>query len=54
MIQALQRLIGVTADGVAGPNTCKALQKRLGVSVDGVFGPKSVKALQTALNKGKI
>ena len=54
MIQALQKLLGISADGVAGPATCKALQKRLGVSVDGVFGPKSVKALQSALNKGKI
>lgn len=54
MIAALQRRIGVSADGIAGPATCRALQKRLGVTVDGIFGPNSVKALQRAINNGGI
>ena len=54
MIAALQRKLGISDDGIAGPATCKALQKRLGVAVDGVFGPNSVKALQKALNNGKL
>lgn len=54
MVKALQRLLSVQADGIAGPTTCKALQRRLGVAVDGIFGPNSVKALQKALNNGKL
>lgn len=54
MIAALQRHLGISADGIAGPATCRALQKRLGVAVDGVFGPNSVRALQRALNNGRI
>ena len=54
MIKALQRLLGVGADGIAGPATCKALQRRLGVAQDGICGPNTVKALQKALNNGKL
>lgn len=54
MVAALQRLIGCSADGIAGPATCRALQSRLGVGVDGIAGPKTVKALQNALNNGKL
>lgn len=51
MIKALQKKIGVTADGVVGLKTIKALQKFLGVKADGWFGEQSVKAFQTWLNK---
>jgi peptidoglycan hydrolase-like protein with peptidoglycan-binding domain len=50
--KALQKKLGVTADGLFGTNSNKALQKYLGVTADGVFGPNSVKALQKALNAG--
>lgn len=52
-VKALQRQLGVTADGYLGPITNKAWQKRLGVTTDGYFGPNSAKALQTKLNQGK-
>lgn len=51
MIKALQKKIGVTADGVVGLKTIKALQKFLGVKADGWFGEESVKAFQKWLNK---
>ena len=50
--KALQKKLGVTADGLFGANSNKALQKYLKVTADGVFGPNSVKALQNALNAG--
>ena len=37
--KALQKKLGVTADGLFGTNSNKALQKYLGVKADGVFGP---------------
>jgi peptidoglycan hydrolase-like protein with peptidoglycan-binding domain len=52
--KALQKKLGVTADGLFGTNSNKALQKYLGVKADGVFGPASVKALQKALNEGRF
>lgn len=54
VIRALQRLLGVTSDGIMGANTIKALQSRLGVYPDGVCGPKTVRALQAALNDGRL
>ena len=56
MVRALQRKLGVTADGFIGPNTIKALQKKLGTSQDGCCsGPSDVvKALQKALNNNKF
>ena len=45
-MRALQRLVGVTADAVWGPQTARAVQRWLGVSADGVFGPDSTRALQ--------
>lgn len=53
MVIALQKRLGVTADGHLGPATIKAWQRRLGVNPDGYFGPLSAKALQTKLNQGK-
>lgn len=54
MVAALQRKLGVAADGYFGPATIKAWQKKLGVAVDGYFGPATVKAVQRKLNEGKI
>lgn len=53
-IKALQRRLGVTADGFIGPITIKALQRHLGVDVDGYCGKQTVSALQRNLNKGVI
>lgn len=56
MVKALQRKIGVSADGYFGKNTCKALQRYLGTTQDGIVsGPSSmVKALQRKLNAGSF
>lgn len=50
LIRAVQRRLGITADGLMGPGTIKAIQKHLGVTADGSFGPATVRALQTRLN----
>lgn len=54
MVRALQRELGATVDGIAGPKTFKALQKHLGTYQDGVIDNPStcVKELQTRLNAG--
>lgn len=54
LITAVQRKLGVRADGLLGPATIKAIQRHLGVSADGHFGHATVKALQTRLNTGKF
>lgn len=56
VIRALQKLLGVSQDGLLGQATIKALQKRLGTTQDGVISPVSnaVKALQQALNNNKL
>ncbi|MGM0295125.1 glycoside hydrolase family 25 protein [Enterococcus sp. AZ034] len=56
VIKALQKLLGVTQDGLLGQATIKALQKRLGTTQDGIISPVSnaVKALQQALNNNKL
>lgn len=56
MVKALQRKIGVTADGYFGKNTCKALQRYLGTTQDGIVSAPSsmVKALQRKLNAGSF
>lgn len=56
MVAALQRLLGVTADGKIGPVTITALQRRMGTPADGVVSDNSlmVRALQTRLNEGRI
>lgn len=51
MIKAMQKWLGVPADGYCGPQTIRALQTFLGVGVDGYCGPITVKAWQTYLNK---
>ena len=52
-VVALQKWLGVKADGVWGKGTSKALQKRLGVKANGKFGKSSMKALQRFLNNVK-
>ena len=49
-VMALQKWLGIKADGVWGKGTSKALQKRLGVKANGKFGKSSMKALQRYLN----
>ena len=47
-VSAVQQKIGVTVDGVAGPQTRKALrswQRRNGLDADGVIGPLTLKAM---------
>jgi hypothetical protein len=47
-VRALQRKLGVTADGVFGPKTRRALkrfQRRHGLVADGVVGPQTLRAL---------
>jgi murein L,D-transpeptidase YcbB/YkuD len=50
MVRALQKWLGVSADGYIGPGTIKALQRRFGVTADGYLGKGTAKALQTYLN----
>src|SRR5699024_6296182 len=53
VIRAMQKKLGVTADGLLGPATIRALQKRMGTPVDGKLSKVSpmVKELQKRLNK---
>lgn len=47
-MKALQRLLGVPADGLGGPGTRAALgaaQRRCGLTIDYVFGPNTAEAL---------
>ena len=50
MIRALQKMLGVTADGYCGKKTVTALQKYLGVSATGYCGVDTVKAWQRFIN----
>lgn len=47
--RAMQKALGVSADGDIGPATISALQRKLGVSVDGQMGPATISALQRLL-----
>jgi Transglycosylase-like domain/Putative peptidoglycan binding domain len=47
-IKAVQRALGITADGIAGPQTRRAIkrfQRTHGLTVDGVVGPATLGAL---------
>ena len=53
-VKAVQRKLGITADGVAGPQTRRAIkrfQKRNGLEVDGVVGPATLAALGLSSSK---
>ena len=52
MIKAIQRKVGVTADGWIGPNTIKAMQRYWGTTQDGKISAVSslVKAMQRWAN----
>jgi Transglycosylase-like domain/Putative peptidoglycan binding domain len=55
-VKAVQRKLGITADGVAGPQTRRAIrrfQKRNGLTVDGVVGPQTLAALGLSSAKAK-
>lgn len=56
VIRALQKLLGVSQDGLMGQATIKALQKRLGTTQDGIISPVSnvVSALQRRLNNNLL
>lgn len=54
LVRAVQSVVGVTVDGLLGPETIKAIQRRLGVAVDGVLGRETAKALQRRLNEGRF
>lgn len=56
VIAALQKRVGVAADGLIGPATIKAIQRHLGTPADGCFSAqsKAVAALQQRLQKGTI
>ncbi len=47
-VMALQRELGITADGVYGPQTKRAVkrfQRSKGLAVDGIAGPQTLRAL---------
>lgn len=54
LIRALQKKVGVKADGLIGPDTIRALQRYLGTPVDGIISRPStmVRAMQRRLNAG--
>lgn len=55
VIKAIQKRLGLKADGNLGPATVKAMQRKLGTTVDGVISPRSdmVLAMQNKLNANK-
>lgn len=54
LVKAVQRAVGVTVDGLLGPETIKAIQRRLGVVADGVLGRETAMAIQRRLNEGRF
>lgn len=53
-IAALQNRLGVSVDGIIGPQTITAMQARLAVPTDGYAGMATVAALQTHLIEGNL
>ena len=54
LVKSVQRVLGVTVDGLLGPMTIQAVQRRLGVAVDGVLGRETAQAIQQLLNEGRF
>lgn len=56
VVKAMQRALGVGADGILGPQTVNALERHFGYSPDGYLGSPSntVKRMQEALNAGRF
>ena len=56
MIIALQKKLGVPADGIMGRQTVNALERHYGFNTDGYLGAPSntVKKMQQALNAGRF
>jgi len=52
LIRAVQKVVGVSVDGILGPVTWKGVQRRLKVTPDGIAGPVTISALQRRLNTG--
>lgn len=55
LIAAIQRALGVKADGILGPDTIKAMQRKAGTPVDGKISAQSllVMYMQRCVNAGK-
>ncbi len=55
LIAAIQRALGVKADGILGPDTIKAMQRKAGTPVDGKISEQSqlVMYMQRCVNAGK-
>ncbi|MDO5083905.1 peptidoglycan-binding protein [Arachnia propionica] len=54
LIRAIQRRLGVTADGYFGPQTSRAWHSRMGRVVSNYFNhPGIVRDIQTRLNQGR-
>lgn len=51
-VRILQKHLGVTQDGIMGPQTIRAMQRKLGVRVDGILGPQTITAWQRTINAG--
>lgn len=56
VVRAMQRTLGVGADGILGPQTVNALESHFGYPPDGYLGSPSntVKRMQEALNAGRF
>lgn len=56
VIEKMQRKLGITADGLLGPETIREMQKRAGTPVDGKLSNVSpmIKWYQRRFNKGKF
>lgn len=52
-VKAIQRKLGVEADGVLGPVTIKAIQEFVGADPDGWLGADTATKIQKAINAGK-